>query len=123
VGVLGVAFKADVRDARNSPAAAVLAGLAARGASVAFHDPHVPRFVDEAGLERESTDLPTLLSSSDAVVVLTAHRAIDWDRVYREADLVVDTVNSSSGRRTQSRQVLRLGAGWSTDVARGGPVG
>jgi UDP-N-acetyl-D-glucosamine dehydrogenase len=123
VGVLGVAFKADVRDARNSPAAAVLAGLAARGASVTFHDPHVARFVDEGGIERESTDLPTLLSSSDAVVVLTAHRSIDWDRVYREADLVVDTVNSSSGRRTQPRQVLRLGAGWSTDVARGGPVG
>ena len=41
VGVLGVAFKPNVHDARNSPAADVLAGLAERGATVAFHDPHV----------------------------------------------------------------------------------
>ena len=51
---------------------------------------------------------------ADAIVVVTAHRAIDWDQLYREADLVVDTVNSSASRPTRDRQVLRLGAGWST---------
>jgi UDP-N-acetyl-D-glucosamine dehydrogenase len=113
VGVLGVAFKPDVRDARNSPAAAVLAGLAARGATVSFHDPHVPTFVDADGVSRASEPLDTILHS-DVVVVLAAHRAIDWDRVYREATLVVDTVDSSRARATKERQVLRLGAGWST---------
>jgi UDP-N-acetyl-D-glucosamine dehydrogenase len=114
VGVLGVAFKPNVRDARNSPAAAVLAGLAARGASVAFHDPHVPTFVDADGETRVSVELGTILADSDVVVVLAAHKAIDWDRVYGEAALVVDTVDSSRAHATKDRQVLRLGAGWST---------
>jgi UDP-N-acetyl-D-glucosamine dehydrogenase len=113
VGVLGVAFKRDVRDARNSPAAAVLAGLAARGATVAYHDPHVPTYVDGAGEERRSSDLGELLGSSDVVVVLVAHRAIDWGLVYSKAGLIVDTVDSSRGQTTQPKQVLRLGAGWS----------
>ena len=50
---------------------------------------------------------------ADAIVVVTAHRAIDWPRVYERADLVVDTVDSSAGHATRPRQVLRLGAGWS----------
>ena len=112
IGVVGVAFKPNVRDARNSPAADVIALLADRGADVAFHDPHVPAFRDGAGVERMSVELEALLAESDAVVVLTAHRAIDWDRVYAAAPLVVDTVNSSAGRGTRPRTVLRLGAGW-----------
>ena len=114
VGVIGVAFKPDVRDDRNSPAAAVLAGLTERGADVHFHDPHVTSFADAAGVVRDATPLDRLLESSDIVVVTVAHRGIDWDEVYRRADLVVDTVNSSTGRQTRDRQVLRLGAGWST---------
>ncbi len=117
VGVLGVAFKPNVRDARNSPAADVMAFLAERGADVRFHDPHVDRFRDTAGTERSSVGLDELLAASDVVIVVTAHRAIDWDRVYAEAGLVVDTVNSSAGRSTRPRQVLRLGAGWARPVA------
>src|SRR4051812_41880783 len=113
VGVLGVAFKPNVRDARNSPAADVLAGLAGRGGEVRFHDPHVETFRDATGEIREETPLPELLAWADVVVVVTAHSAIDWARVYTDADLVVDTVDSSRGRPTRPRQVLRLGAGWS----------
>jgi UDP-N-acetyl-D-glucosamine dehydrogenase len=114
VGVLGVAFKANIQDARNSPAADVLAGLAERGAEVRFHDPHVPSFRDASGVVRESTGLDVLLGWADAIVVVTAHAAIDWPRVYGRASLVVDTVDSSRGRITRPRQVLRLGAGWSS---------
>ena len=113
VGVLGVAFKPNVQDARNSPAADVLAGIAERGAEVRYHDPHVPSFRDSDGAERENTSLDELLDWADAIVVVTAHRAIDWPRVYERADLVVDTVDSSAGHATRPRQVLRLGAGWS----------
>jgi len=113
VGVIGVAFKPNVRDARNSPAADVIAGLHERGAIVAYHDPHVPAFRDAAGESLASVELDQLLPDSDVIVVVTAHRAVDLDRVYREADLVVDTVNSSTGRPVQPRGVLRLGAGWS----------
>jgi UDP-N-acetyl-D-glucosamine dehydrogenase len=113
VGVIGVAFKPNVRDARNSPAADVIAGLCDRGANVRYHDPHVPTFHVPRDLTLESIDLDDLLGSSDVIVVVTAHRSVDLDRVYREADLVVDTVNSSAGRPVRPRGVLRLGAGWS----------
>ena len=113
VGVLGVAFKPNVQDARNSPAAEVLALLAARGADVEFHDPHVQAFTDAAGVVRQATPLDGLLASSDAIVALVGHRAIDWAAVYASAPLVVDTINSSTAQATRPRQVIRLGAGWS----------
>jgi len=113
VGVLGVAFKPNVRDPRNSPAADVIAGLRARGAAVAYHDPHVPQFTAADGSEFGSTDLEVILGGSDVVVVVTPHAAIDWRAVYDRAALVVDTTDSSHGQRTSPRQVLRLGAGWS----------
>jgi UDP-N-acetyl-D-glucosamine dehydrogenase len=115
VGVIGVAFKPDVQDARNSPAAAVLAGVAERGAELRYHDPLVARFRDEAGVVHDGVGLDALLHWADVIVVVTPHRAVDWDHVYELADLVVDTVNSSHGRTTRPRQVLRLGAGWSTE--------
>jgi UDP-N-acetyl-D-glucosamine dehydrogenase len=108
-----VAFKPNVRDARNSPAADILAGLAARGATVSFHDPHVPTFTDGQDTTRKSVGFDELLAGSDVVVVVTPHRDIDFGAVYERAELVVDTVNSSHGRDVRARQVLRLGAGWS----------
>jgi UDP-N-acetyl-D-glucosamine dehydrogenase len=114
VGILGVAFKPNVRDARNSPAADVIAGIAERGGEVRFHDPHVESFTDAVGVVRQETGLDDLLGWADAIVVVTPHREIDWSTVYDRADLVVDTVDSSAGRSTRDRQVLRLGAGWST---------
>jgi UDP-N-acetyl-D-glucosamine dehydrogenase len=113
VGVVGVAFKPDVRDARNAPAAAILPQLAGRGAEIRYHDPLVPTFRDEAGVIHEGVGLDALLHWADVVVVVTPHRAIEWDHLYATAGLVVDTVNSSRGRELRERQVLRLGAGWS----------
>lgn len=112
VGILGVAFKPNVRDPRNSPAAEIIAGLRARGATVAFHDPHVATFRAADGVESDSVGLAGLLAESDVVVVVTPHRDIDWAAVYAGADLVVDTTDSSRGRPVRPRQVLRLGAGW-----------
>ena len=116
VGVLGVAFKPNIRDDRNAPAKAVLAGIAERGADVRYHDPHIARFSDASGVVRDSSDLGSLLDWAEVIVVVTAHRAIDWPQVYERADLVVDTVNSSQGRSARPRQVLRLGAGWSAQA-------
>ncbi len=113
VGVLGVAFKPNVRDARNSPAADVIAGIAGRGADVRFHDPHVPTFKDAQAVIRENTGLDELLGWADVIVIVTAHASIDWERTFDRAELIVDTVDASRGRTTGARQVLRLGAGWS----------
>jgi UDP-N-acetyl-D-glucosamine dehydrogenase len=112
IGVIGVAFKPNVRDARNSPAADVLAELARRGAELSYHDPHVPTFTDAAGADYESVGLDTVLDA-DVVVVLVRHRDVDWQRVYQRSGLIVDTVNSAAGIDSRPGQVLRLGAGWS----------
>jgi UDP-N-acetyl-D-glucosamine dehydrogenase len=116
VGVVGVAFKPDVRDPRNSPASAVLAGIAVRGGEVRYHDPHVPTFRDEAGNVHDAVELEDLLPWADVVLIVTAHRAVDWEQVFRSSDLVVDTVNASKERGVRPRQVLRLGAGWLPSV-------
>ncbi len=113
VGVVGAAFKPNVRDARNSPAAAAIARLASLGAEVSYHDPHVPSLKDAAGVTRQSVSLEDLLATSDAVVVAVRHAAIDWEALYSRAPLVVDAVNSSDGVNVRPGQVLRLGAGWS----------
>ena len=113
VGVIGVAFKADVRDERNSPAADVIAGIAGRGAEVRFHDPHVPSFRDSDGVVRSNTELGALLDWAQVIVIVTAHQIVDWPAIFSRADLVVDTVNRSSSNDVRERQVLRLGAGWS----------
>lgn len=112
VGVIGTAFKPDVRDARNSPAADVIALLRGRSATVTYHDPHIPRFSDATGAEFESQDLGALVDESDVIVALTRHRAVDWGLVYERAKLVVDTVDTSRDRVTRETQVLLLGAGW-----------
>jgi UDP-N-acetyl-D-glucosamine dehydrogenase len=116
VGVIGVAFKPDVLDARNSPAGAILPLLIERGGVVRYHDPLIRQFRDDADVVHTGSDLEPLLAWADAIVVVTAHRSIDWAALYDRADLVVDTVNSSSTRvegPVRPRQILRLGAGWS----------
>jgi len=113
VGVLGVAFKPDVGDAREAPAEHILALLRERGADVRFHDPHIARFRDATGRIDQSTALDVLLGWADLVVIVTAHRAINWTAVYERADLVLDTVNASRRHAPRPHQVLRLGAGWS----------
>lgn len=101
VGVLGVAYKADLGDTRSSPGIELLARLRDRGALVTYHDPHVP-IVEPTrrhpGLRLESAGLKTCLTNCDAVVVATAHKAIDWDLVAEVANLVVDTRHVMRGR-------------------------
>jgi UDP-N-acetyl-D-glucosamine dehydrogenase len=119
VGIVGVAFKPDVRDDRNAPAASVISGLVERGSDVRYHDPHVATFEDAHGEVYTSVSLNDLLGWAEVIVVVTGHRAVDWTTLYRQADLVVDATNSSRGHVLRDRQVLRLGAGWS--VAGTGP--
>ena len=120
VGVLGVAFKPNVQDARNSPSADVIAGLRGRGADVRFHDPHVETFVDADGITSQGDTLDALLAESDVVVALVNHRAIDWAGVFERAPLIVDTIDAARGRTVRPDQVLLLGAGW---VPAGGDAG
>jgi len=89
--VLGVAYKKDIEDIRESPALDVIRLLQQRGAEVDYHDPHVPRFRED-GVELVSLPLTVeTLRRADCVVIVTDHSAIDYALVAREATLIVDT--------------------------------
>jgi UDP-N-acetyl-D-glucosamine dehydrogenase len=91
--VLGVSYKADVGDTRESPALKLMELLGALGAEVSYHDPHVDR-VDAAGLSLASAQLDdTALESADLVCVVTPHSHVDYDHVAERAKLVLDFRN------------------------------
>jgi nucleotide sugar dehydrogenase len=106
--VLGMAYKKDVDDARESPAAEIFRMLLHRGARVEYHDPHVPRFM-EGGLNLQSVALTRdALEQADLVVILTDHSAVDYAFVVRHAPLVLDTRNATRGLVVDRAQVVRL---------------
>jgi UDP-N-acetyl-D-glucosamine dehydrogenase len=89
--VLGVAYKKDIDDIRESPALDVIRLLEQRGAIVKYHDPHVPK-LHEDGVELESIALTAdMLHGTDCVVIVTDHTSLDYALVAAEAKLVVDT--------------------------------
>jgi len=94
---LGVAYKKDVDDPRESPGAEILHQLALRGAAVAYHDPLVPRF-REHGHDLESVPLtPQALDQADLVLILTDHSRVDYGMVVQHARLVLDTRFATRG--------------------------
>ncbi len=92
--VLGVAYKRDVGDLRESPALDVIHLLRQRGAEVSYSDPHVAE-VKMDGYVLASVELtPALLESADCVVIVTDHAAFDWEWIAASARLIVDTRNA-----------------------------
>lgn len=92
--VLGIAYKKDVEDMRESPSVALMELLRARGAAVDYSDPHVPVFprMREHRFELSSVPLtPSSLASYDVVLLATSHSAFDYDLVRQYANLIVDT--------------------------------
>ena len=106
--VLGVAYKRDIDDMRESPALDVMRLLEERGAEVVYHDPHVPTFRED-GHEMSSVPLTdALLDAMDAVVVITDHRDVDYQRVADRAMLLVDTRNVTAKLKPSRARVVSL---------------
>ncbi len=109
--VLGVAYKRDIDDIRESPAIDVMGLLHEKGARLAYADPYVPRLPAAAWpgrLDLEAVTLaPDRIAQADCVAVLTDHRAFDYDLVAEAAALVVDTRNAIAGSYPH---VFKLGA-------------
>jgi UDP-N-acetyl-D-glucosamine dehydrogenase len=98
--VVGVAYKPDVDDIRETPAVFIIEDLIGRGANVEYHDPHVQDFPKMRGhdVKLSSIELtPDVVSAFDAVVVVTDHTTIDWDLIALNASLVIDTRNALAG--------------------------
>ncbi len=89
--VLGVAFKKNVDDLRESPALDIIHLLTEKGALVSYHDPHISAFNYESINMSSTPELEKALKEADCVVIVTDHDAYDWDWVRQQASLWVDT--------------------------------
>jgi UDP-N-acetyl-D-glucosamine dehydrogenase len=95
--VVGVAYKPDVDDIRETPAVFIIEDLIERGANVKYHDPHVPDFPKMRGhdVNLSSVELtPENTLNYDALLIVTNHTNIDWDMIAKHASLVIDTRNA-----------------------------
>jgi UDP-N-acetyl-D-glucosamine dehydrogenase len=115
--VLGVAFKRDIDDARNSPAERIIELLLEAGARVTYHDPYVPAF--SVGNSHARVPRQTLLSSPltdesltacDAALIVAGHSCFDYPRIVALAPLVVDTVNATRRVAAGREKIVRIGA-------------
>jgi UDP-N-acetyl-D-glucosamine dehydrogenase len=101
--VLGLAYKKDIDDSRESPSLKIISLFRAKGAKVSYNDPFIPKLAghrEYPGMELTSVPLtPALLRKSDAVVISTDHTSYDYDWIVKHAPLVVDTRNAIKRRR------------------------
>jgi UDP-N-acetyl-D-glucosamine dehydrogenase len=105
VHVVGVAYKADVADLRESPALKLIELLRAEGAQVSYHDPHVPELPAH---DLRSQDLDGSLEGADCVAIVTAHSEIDYADLAKRAKLVVDFRNATGRDGSQNGRVWKL---------------
>src|SRR5687767_14025079 len=115
--LLGVAYKKDIDDVRESPALSIIDRLRAKGANVSYHDPFVAEMrFDDAHTEASGEPLSSVtltdeeLGAADCVIIVTDHSGIDYKRVCGLAPLIVDTRNALNGdvRRDSKARIIRL---------------
>jgi UDP-N-acetyl-D-glucosamine dehydrogenase len=98
--VIGVSYKPNVSDSRETPAAPIIEMLQERGCDVSYHDPHCPEF---PAMKRYAIDLQSVpldeahVSAADVVLIVTDHAVIDWSMLGNHAKVVVDTRNAMDG--------------------------
>ncbi len=106
--VLGVAYKPDIDDLRESPALDVIHLLQAKGAEVSYHDPYIPHFHHD---EMEMQSVPEVMAAveaADCVVIVTNHKVYDYEAILARATLIVDTRNALGVRGRNHPKVVRL---------------
>jgi UDP-N-acetyl-D-glucosamine dehydrogenase len=106
--VLGVAYKPDIDDLRESPAIDVIRLLQQKGARVSYHDPYIPRVREEDWEIDSVADLDAAVKSADCVVVVTNHREYDYAKILNDARLIVDTRNALGKLGRNNPKVVRL---------------
>ena len=109
--VLGISYKRDIDDVRESPALDVMATLHLKGAKLSYHDPYLPSLLARdwpGAFDMHSVPLTAeSLGAADCVVIITDHRVFDYEAIAKNAQLVVDTRNSI---KQPQRNVFKLGA-------------
>ncbi len=106
---LGVAYKPDIDDARESPALEVMSLVAHKGAKVLYHDPYIPEVTDEHGNHWKGLELTdAILASADCVVFTTNHSCFDVEHIVEKAKLVVDMRNAVKRVSIEDGKVFKL---------------
>ena len=108
--VVGLAYKPNVDDTRETPAAEIIQLLAERGAMVRYHDPHVPTFpkMRNYKFSMESTELTDeVLQSADCVVIVTDHDSIDYAHIAKQSQLVIDTRNALATQTDVNARIVK----------------
>jgi UDP-N-acetyl-D-glucosamine dehydrogenase len=106
--IIGIAYKPDVDDSRESPALDVILYLQQKGAVVKFHDPFI-KSIDREEIHMESVaDLDQEIKSADCVAIITNHSSYDYDQILKNAKLIVDTRNALGEKGRSNPKVVRL---------------
>ena len=106
VHVLGVAYKRDIDDVRESPALDIMHVLSSRGARVTYSDPRVNRLRIDGGVEYFAEEPLAACSRADCVVIVTDHSEFDYAAIVDRSKLIVDTRNAL--KRFSSPKIVRL---------------
>ena len=108
--VLGIAYKPNIDDVRESPAAPIIESMVEQGAEVAYHDPHVATFPDMRHHDIDLASVPLdeeRLRRQDCVLIVTDHAAIDWAMVGLHARLIVDTRNAMAREPDAAARIVK----------------
>ncbi len=101
--VVGVAYKQDIDDYRESPALVLIDLLKGKGANVSFFDPYIPEYKHKGKLEKGEKNLtPALLEKADLVVVAAAHSQVDYELIQKHAKVIFDTKNAMKGVKNRN---------------------
>ena len=106
--VLGVTYKPDIDDMRESPAIDVIYLLNQKGGNVSYYDPYVPKVQVHQTIMTSITDLDKGVKESDCVMIVTNHSCFDYARILREASLIVDTRNALGNITKNNPKVVKL---------------
>ncbi|WP_234119218.1 nucleotide sugar dehydrogenase [Clostridium hydrogenum] len=105
--LLGVAYKKDIDDMRESPALKVIDHLIKNGAEIIYNDPYIPSFKHN-GIEYKSVKWQDAIKSADVVVITTDHSDYDYERIIAEANLIYDTRNATKGVKNNREKIVKL---------------
>ena len=109
--ILGVAYKKDIDDVRESPALKIMELLRKNGANLSYHDPYIPVIEPHGGstVHMESVELTDeALANADCVLIVTDHSCIDYHRVVEKAKLIVDTRNATKDVEENREKIIKL---------------
>jgi len=106
--VLGVSYKNDINDMRESPALDIIEILSRKGAKISYHDPYIPSFEIKGKSFKSKALTANLLKNSHCTVITTSHKCVDYGKVLKNATTIIDTRNALKGFKKNRKKIITL---------------